>query len=424
MTILRSNTRPPRRQTPPTPRANARRRGACPSLAAPMDTGDGLLVRLTPRSGAFTTAQLAALADAAQAHGNGLLEISARGNLQIRGVRPDTLAPLRDAVNAAGIAPREGVPIDINPLSGADRDPLLTGADRDPLLTDDPAPLAAALRARLRDEDWPDSLGPKVAVVIDGGGRFDLAALLADVRLDALGGGLWQVALAGRRADATPLGRGTAQQAVGTAAAVLRAIAARGPHARARDLDAADLVGSLSPAAPLPSLERAPAVGLFPLTAGTAATLALPFGAVGSDTLAALISAAEQFGGRSLVPASGRRLIVPFADADAAAAFMDGARDGCFVVDPADARLAICVCAGRPACASAFIDARGIANRLAAAMPSLAGPIHISGCVKGCARPGTPVAELIGTEAGVQITAGDPALKTALAAAAAPEIFA
>ena len=34
------------------------RRGACPSLSAPMVTGDGLLVRLIPRDGALQPEQL------------------------------------------------------------------------------------------------------------------------------------------------------------------------------------------------------------------------------------------------------------------------------------------------------------------------------------------------------------------------------
>ena len=62
------------------------RRGACPSIAAPMRTGDGLLVRLRPVAPALSAADLLALADLARRHGNGLIEITARGNLQLRGL--------------------------------------------------------------------------------------------------------------------------------------------------------------------------------------------------------------------------------------------------------------------------------------------------------------------------------------------------
>ncbi len=79
------------------------RRGACPTLAAPMVTGDGLLVRLRPAGGALSLAQFKALAASAAANGNGLLEITARGNLQIRGLWTESVEQLAADIDAAGI---------------------------------------------------------------------------------------------------------------------------------------------------------------------------------------------------------------------------------------------------------------------------------------------------------------------------------
>ncbi len=389
---------------------DARRRGACPSLSAPMETGDGLLVRLTPRTGALSLPQLAALAAAATAHGNGLLEVSARGNIQIRGVRSATLEELRDAVNAAGILPREGVPIDINPLTDAPH--------RDGALEADPAPLALHLSDALGGDEWPARLGPKVAVVIDGGGHLPLASLLADVRLDAADG-LWQVALAGRRADAVPLGRGTASEAVAVALDALRRIAVLGPAARARDLGPADhaALRERLRAAGILRAPSTPAIGAVRLATGMAAALALPFGAITGDALGRLAALAAAHAAISVHPAAGRRLVFVFdGDADA---FVAAAAGAGLVVDGADPRLAIAVCAGRPACASAYLDTRAAGARLAAALTGPPpGPIHISGCAKGCARPPSPVAEVIGSAGGPQITAPDPALAEALRLAA------
>src|ERR1700680_3188381 len=65
---------------------NARRqRGACRRLSAPMQPGEGLLVRLLPEE-PIAPAAFARLCAAAQRHGNGLIEISARGSLQVRGL--------------------------------------------------------------------------------------------------------------------------------------------------------------------------------------------------------------------------------------------------------------------------------------------------------------------------------------------------
>ena len=75
------------------------RRGACPGLSAPMPTGDGLLARLTP-VGSIALDAFAGLCAAARAHGNGIVEVTSRGSIQVRGLRPET-APLFAAEVAA-----------------------------------------------------------------------------------------------------------------------------------------------------------------------------------------------------------------------------------------------------------------------------------------------------------------------------------
>ena len=66
------------------------RRGWCPSTLKPMETGDGWLVRLHPPGARLTPAQLRRIAALAARHGNGLIEISARGNMQLRGVTAES----------------------------------------------------------------------------------------------------------------------------------------------------------------------------------------------------------------------------------------------------------------------------------------------------------------------------------------------
>lgn len=68
-------------------------RGWCPSVHAPMPSGDGLLVRVKPFGGRISAAQLRALTDAVQAYANGVVELTSHGNLQIRGVHaPEAFA--------------------------------------------------------------------------------------------------------------------------------------------------------------------------------------------------------------------------------------------------------------------------------------------------------------------------------------------
>ncbi|TIQ72816.1 MAG: precorrin-3B synthase, partial [Mesorhizobium sp.] len=88
------------------------RRGACPALSAPMQTGDGLLVRLNPVAGGLLPKSLIALGESALRHGNGIIEVTARGSLQIRGLTPASARLLAMEVDALGIAVRTGVPVE------------------------------------------------------------------------------------------------------------------------------------------------------------------------------------------------------------------------------------------------------------------------------------------------------------------------
>ena len=77
-------------------------RGWCPTVHAPMPSGDGPLVRVKPFGGRLRAASLHALAEAVAAYGNGVVELTGRGNLQVRGLR-DAPAFAR-AMVAAGLA--------------------------------------------------------------------------------------------------------------------------------------------------------------------------------------------------------------------------------------------------------------------------------------------------------------------------------
>ncbi len=60
--------------------------GWCPSTLRPMMSGDGLLVRVRPPLARLTPAKRKGLAQAARTRGNGLIDLSSRGNIQLRGV--------------------------------------------------------------------------------------------------------------------------------------------------------------------------------------------------------------------------------------------------------------------------------------------------------------------------------------------------
>src|SRR5262249_52390927 len=95
------------------------RRGACPGLSTPMQTGDGLLARLTP-TGTVALDAMAGLAAAARRCGNGIIEITSRGSIQVRGLTHESAPAFADAVAALGIPAQDGVPVIADPLAGLD----------------------------------------------------------------------------------------------------------------------------------------------------------------------------------------------------------------------------------------------------------------------------------------------------------------
>ncbi|GGF46138.1 precorrin-3B synthase [Azorhizobium oxalatiphilum] len=372
--------------TPPT------RRGICPALTAPMATGDGLLVRLVPADGWLTLDQMKGLADAARAHGNGIIEITAKGSVQLRGLTEQSVGPLNAAVNALGITPRTGLPVDVSPLSGIDAQEVVD---------------ARLLAARLHDmaADLLPRLGAKVSVVVDGGGALSLDAFKTDVRLVARpmkgaqtkGEKTWDVWLAGDAARALPFGAARGRDAPELVRSLLERLAALGPSARMAD--------ALPPAPAVPPrpMREASPIGLFALKDGTfACGVGLPFGALHADDLDVLAAAARTAGARDLRPAPDHGLLATGLTPQAADGFRATAQAlGCLIsVD--DPRRFVAACPGAPACASAHIPARALAPQVAQALAEVLDgslSVHVSACTKGCAHPAPAHLTLVGLAA-------------------------
>lgn len=402
------------------------RRGACPALSAPMQTGDGLLVRLNPIAAGFSPAILVGLCESALRHGNGIVEVTARGSVQIRGLTVTSAAKLAVEVDRLGITVRTGVPVETGPLAGLDAQEII-----------DPRPLAQAIRAAIRQAGLSAALGPKVSVVVDGGGHIDLSGIAADVRLvagRAGGESRWYLAIGGDAATARPLGFLDETEASAAALAVLEAIAELGREARARDLAPDRIKGILertkncSTPPPSDATRREPshvgnrpiapsAVGTVSLEDGSHALgIALPFGSMPANDLIALTRRAEILGIAEIRPAPPRTLLFVGLPTDACGTLRETAAELGFITDPTDARLSIAACPGKPACASGRLATRAVASGLAAAVPEFFDGsflLHVSGCAKGCAHPGTAALTIAGGESGTALVVAGTARSAA-----------
>ena len=389
-------------------------RHACPSLAEPMVTGDGLLVRLKPIPSGLSPHQWQALADAALQFGNGRLEISSRGNIQVRGLQAETVPRLVTAMAAAEITFADGPAIDSHPLAGARQ-------SGDSAISD----LTDALRHILSGpvlsgsgdgHRLAQSLAAKTSIVIDGAGpsgRADmLADLIADLRFNKDSAG-WQVRVGGTQLTGRLIGCVDQDAALPFAVEALKCIAAHGPQARGRDLDDGD-VDHLS-AHGLQTIKTPAAAPIKPLQLGVMAlaqdkwalSLQPAFGALDGALLTALARHLTGFEGAVMHAAAGKKLLIePLTEVQAGRLQADLATLG-FVVSDSNQRQQFLTCVGAPGCASAHLNTHAMAQKLAAKPPaadSKTAVIHISGCPKACARPANFDAEILGHADGVTIT--------------------
>lgn len=369
-------------------------RGACPALDAPMLTGDGYLSRIALTE-TMTPVQLAALCALSERHGNGMIDISARGNLQIRGLTPSSASALEADVRSLALPLREGLAVEWSPLAGLD-----------PTSDIDPRPLGLEIMARAKD--LRGRLAPKLSVVIESCGLIQLDDLLADIRLVATendGRTGWHILLGGTAEKGRAIGFVQEDRAADCVAALLSHLAALGPRSRGRDIDPAGLPETVSCAleASTPQLlsPHSDAFGLIALKDGLyALRVALPFGQIGSRHLAAFAETAKRAGIDCVRPAPDHTLLA-IGPAEACQTLQTAAKTHGFITDEQDPLRQIAACPGAPSCQSARLDTHALGRLAAEEVGELFDgslSLHLSGCLKACAHPTAATLVFAGTD--------------------------
>ncbi len=115
-----------------------------------MPTGDGLLVRLTPAGATIRPEALMALCTASRSYGNGVIEITSRGSIQIRGLTEVSVKRFATAVGEIDMALSDDPPVLCDPLAGLGPEEVL-----------DVAAIAAELRVAIAAAAFAADLGPE-----------------------------------------------------------------------------------------------------------------------------------------------------------------------------------------------------------------------------------------------------------------------
>ncbi len=359
---------------------------ACPGALQVHQAADGALARLRLPGGMITAAQLEALARAAADHGNGTLELTARGNLQLRAVR-DTGA-VAEAAAAAGLLPSPSPErvrnIVASPLSGR-----VGGlADVRPWVGE----LDTALQA---DAGLAELPGRFLFGLDDGTG--DISGLRADVGAHVLG----------ERAALLLAGRDTGvrlrlDEVVPTLLTVARRfVEKRGTAWRVAELaDPAVLVSGFEATAPAgatyPPLRRPP-VGWIPQDDGLVALgAAVPLGVLAArqaEFVAAIDAPVVITPWRSL-------LVFDLAEGVADTSLRVLAPMG-LVFDANSRWLEVTACVGSPGCEKSLADVRAEATR-AADDATATGQVHYVGCERACGSPVSGTV-LVATDEGFEV---------------------
>jgi precorrin-3B synthase len=384
-------------------------KGWCPGALRPMQSGDGLIVRIRPQSATLNTTELVALADAARRFGNGHIDLTRRANLQIRGVSEASLPQLHGVIAAMGLLDDspdgEAVRnVMINPLAGIDPNEVL-----------DVRSIGRELARLLASEKDAWALPAKFGFIVEGGGVLSLAGQHADIRLAAtvqsseaaLAFGI-ETKIGVEWLGSTSPG-GAAAAAIEASLAFIN-VASREKRQRMRDLSDQGLASvrsmmrsrlDMMPENPQPDAPLACHVGLIELGAGRFAVgFATPFGRVETDQLRKLADAMAARGIEEVRLSPWRALYAEVPNRRSGQSILDAAACDGLITDPRDPLLRIEACPGAPACPSTTLDTRGDGRRLAELVAQFryTGTVHVSGCAKGCAKSGRADLVLVGSE--------------------------
>ena len=339
-------------------------KGWCPGAYQPMMSGDGLVVRVRPVMARLTQAQVFGLCDTATEFGSGLIDLTSRSNLQIRGVDETRHEAVLQYLDALELLPDD-------PALESRRNILMAPLW---LSGDDTSTLATNLMRQLGD--FPE-LPAKMGFAIDTDPAPQFVQNSADFRFERTSEGALML-----RADGASRGRLVSVDSAIDAALEMAHwfVSTDGPRNRrmARHINLTALPAEWQ--AVLPAAAARPMVpGQNPM----GAIYGVAFGQIKARALKKLMEATNA---SALRVTPWRLFLLEDTEQAPTDAFITDARDPLLTID---------ACPGAPHCNSASVDTRSVARALAR---QAVGPLHVSGCSKGCARPRRCGTTLVGRE--------------------------
>lgn len=379
--------------------------------------------------GILTGPQWQALIAAAQDLGNGQLELTSRGNLQLRGLGIGDEMSLATRLQNAGLLPSPAHERVRNLLASP-----LTGRDGAGQL--DVRPLIVEFDRALCARPALGELSGRFLFALDDG-RGDVLAAEPDIAVTATSPHTMQLLLAGQPVAAQCRAEAAVELMLAAAEAFLAERRAQGgtawrlaeltdgPARVTARLGIAGPTGSARGPAHQPELDSSPESGHggapdrgLAFRSGSAPAPGRPIrqrdGAcalvVGIGLGGLTADQAKVFLRPQLILTPWRSIVLPDLDPHDATELLAVCAGLAMITGESDPLGDVTACTGRPGCASALADVRAdaIAAHRAVATAGLppATGVHWSGCARRCGRPAGTLTDLIATGSGYQLSFG------------------
>jgi len=383
------------------------RASACPGLFRIVAAKDGGLCRLKIPLGRLPAAGARAVATAASRYGNGIIEVTNRANLQLRGIRQGAAAALAEDLLAAGLGPE-------HPDSDDVRNVLISPmAGLDPHQHLDAGPIAAAILRHLETDPACRTLSPKFSVLVDGGEGVVVVDHPHDLWLAAMNGETFALGVSGCPADAAPfvaVAVADAAGAIGAAIELFLDVASGNPEvSRIRHLPRDPFLGHLSKRLgssanlgdnarrwqrPAPLARGHVGIRAQRQSGFVAVGGVPPLGRLSPDALSRLAGLAGEL---RLTP--WQSVMVPEVRREQAKRMVDALEGLGLICTPVHPLAAIVACAGSTGCAKGRADTK--ADAMTFADFGDAGFLHLSGCERSCASAAVAETTLLASAPGL-----------------------
>ncbi|MET7426984.1 precorrin-3B synthase [Dactylosporangium sp. NPDC005555] len=389
----------------------------CPGAVQVHAAADGGLARVRLPGGRLPAEGLAVLRAAAADLGDPALELTSRGNVQVRALRPGAELELAARLSQAGLLPSDTHErvrnIIASPLSGRDGAGLVdvrpVVAAFDAGLCADPSLAALPGRFLATLDDGRGDVSPLGGDVGLHGDRLLLAGAPTTARTCGFPAGLTTPRTCGDPAGPTVAGGwdDPAELLLAAARAFLAERASQGGTAwRLAELTdgparvAARLAATVDTGIGRRDGGAGPAVGRTPQAGGPVAlTVVVPLGLLTQEQSAALVAASPG----EIIVTPWRTVVVPDVPVDEAGAVEALLTAAGLVTDPASPWAGVTACAGRPGCAKALADVRADARAAVAGGLDHALPVHWIGCERRCGAPKGRHVEMLATADGYRV---------------------